>query len=370
MKIVVVSGFLNNHMISLCDELAKLGDFFFIATQDWRAQGYNRDAIHTKYVLNYYEEDSKAGIEQLVRECDVGIFGGSSEELLKIRKQTGKLAFVYTERLFKRGKWRYLVPRVRKVYRQRFLEDNQNLFVLCAGSFVPEDLKFIGFPRERCYKFGYFPKTEECDLEELLRKKENKKLQLLFVGRLVKLKRVNDVLSCCRYLQKANIAFHLRIIGDGPERTHIEKMVQQMGLSASVELLGECSSQVVAQHMQESAILYFPSNKREGWGAVASEALSYGCVVIASDACGASKYLIREGENGAIYHVGNPREMFCKTLEFWESDSKEDMYQNAYHTVSDVWNAGVAAQRLIDLSGRIFHQKLGEPFAYGPLSRG
>lgn len=370
MKIVFVSGFLNNHLLPLCDELSKRSEFFFVATQDWQAKGYNRSAIHSDYVLNYYEEESRPGIERLIKECDIGIFGGSSDALLEIRKQTGKLAFVYTERLFKKGKWRYLLPKVRKVYRHRFMENNQNLFVLCASSYVPEDLKFISFPSERCFKFGYFPKTEVCDLEELLKKKNDKKLELLFVGRLVKLKRVDDILECSRYLKESNIDFIMRIIGDGPEKAHIEKSIKEKGLSASVELLGECSPQIVAQYMQQSSILYFSSNKEEGWGAVVNEALSYGCAVIASDACGSTKYMINDGLNGAVYHVGRPREMFQKTMDFWKSHCKADVYEKAYYTVASLWNAGVAAQRLIELSYGIINQKDVDPFECGPVSRG
>lgn len=357
-------------MLPLCEELAKRCEFTFVATQDWKAQGYNRDAIHADFVRNYYEDDSKQYIVKLVRECDVGIFGGSSDELLKLRKQTGGLAFVYTERLFKQGAWRYRIPRVRAVYHQRFLEENRNLYVLCAGSYVQEDLQRIGFPGEKCYKFGYFPKTVECDTKQLLKQKENQKLQLLFVGRLVKLKRVDDILECCGYLQKANVDFRLSILGDGPEKAHIEEMVRKKGLCDSVELLGECSPEMVAQYMQRSAILYFSSDKREGWGAVVNEALRYGCWVIASDACGSAKYLIRERENGEIYPVGNSREMFRKTLAFWESACKQTLHENACRTVLEEWNAAVAAQRILDLSGRIIQRGNAEPFPSGPVSRG
>lgn len=370
MKIVFVSGFLNNHLLPLCDELSKRSEFFFVATQDWQVKGYNRSAIHTEYVLNYYEEESRLGIEQLIKECDIGIFGGSSDTLLEIRKETGKLAFVYTERLFKKGKWRYLFPKVRKVYHHRFMENNQNLFVLCASSYVSEDLEFISFPREKCFKFGYFPKTEVCDLQKLLETKNEKKLELLFVGRLVKLKRVDDILECSRYLKESNINFVLRIIGDGPERRHIEKIIKKKRLSDSVELLGECSSQIVVKYMQKSSILYFSSNKEEGWGSVVNEAFSYGCAVIASDACGSTKYMINDGVNGAVYHVGRPREMFHKTKDFWKSHCKADVYENAYYTVASLWNAEIAAQRLIELSCEIINQKDVTPFKCGPVSRG
>lgn len=370
MKIVFVSGFLNNHLLPLCDELAKRSEFFFVATQDWKVQGYNRSAIHSKYVLNYYEPTSRSKIDELIKECDVGIFGGSSDILLEMRKATGKISFIYSERLFKHGKWRYLIPRVRKIYNQRFNKNYQNVFVLCASSYVVDDLKVLSFPLQRCFKFGYFPKIEKCDFRDIICQKNERKLELLFVGRLIKLKKVDDILECCTYLKKSNYDFTLRIIGDGPEKGNIERIISKSGLNDFVELLGEKSSDIVAEYMQKSSILYFSSNKAEGWGAVVNEALSYGCAIIASDACGSTKYLISEGYNGEIYHVGNAYEMFQKTVEFWESECKMEIYKNAYNTIAKLWNAEVAAQRLIQLSYNILYQNNSEPFKNGPVSRG
>ncbi len=370
MKIVFVSGFLNNHLLPLCDELTKKCDFSFVATQDWQTKGYNRSAIHCDYVLNYYESGSKQRIERIVREADVGIFGGSSDSLLEIRKLTGKLSFIYTERLFKRGKWQILIPNTRAVYHMRFKKNNSNVYVLCASSYVSEDLRLLSFPEERCFKFGYFPKTEYHNLANLIQRKSHNKLKLLYVGRLLKLKRVKDILNCCRYLKASGFDFELKIIGDGPERTKIEKTMYKLGLVSCVEILGEKSPHEVAQYMCDSSILYFSSNKREGWGAVVNEALSYACLVIASNACGSTKYIIESGYNGAVYPVGQPYEMYKRTVELWKSENLEHMYQNAYKSISDLWNAEVAAKRLVEISTRIIEGKSTTVFNFGPLSKG
>lgn len=367
MKVVFVASFLNNHLLPFCLELEKRAEFSFVATEDWKDTSFNRGAIKKDFVINYFEEQYKDECARRVLEADVAIFGGSSEELLRIRKEAGKLSFVYTERFFKKGAWRRFIPSTARILREKFIENSDNLYVLCSGSFVARDLKVIGFDTSKCFRFGYFPLLEQKDIQELLQKKNNEIPKLLYVGRLLKLKRVDDVIKCCRLLRKEKIAFELDIVGDGPERRKLEKLCLRYRLD-NVRFLGAKAPHEVAQIMAESNALFFSSNRHEGWGAVVNEAMSNACPVIESDACGSTAYLIRDGENGYTYRCGNVNALFDKTRMLLSRINDRDIYMKAYNTVKDEWNAAVAAERFINICEEMTQNKPITKYNMGPMS--
>ena len=367
MKVVFVASFLNNHLLPLCLELEKKTNFCFVATEDRKDNSFNRGAIKKDFVLNYFEENNQDECVQRVREADVAIFGGSSAELLKIRKETGKLSFVYTERFFKKGSWRRFIPSTARILKKQFIENNKKLYVLCSGSFVSKDLKLLGFDADRCFSFGYFPLLEQKDIQELLWKKNNEIPKLLYVGRLLKLKRVDDVIKCCKMLKNENIAFELNIVGDGPERGNLEELCKRYGLY-NVHFLGAKSPSDVARFMAESNALFFSSDRHEGWGAVVNEAMSNACPVIESDACGSTAYIIRDGVNGYAYSCGNVKEMFEKTKLLLENYRSPDIYAGAYNTVKDEWNASVAAERFVKICDELIQNKPITVYGTGPMS--
>jgi len=368
MKIVFVSGFLNNHLLPLCEELNQRSEFTFISTQDWKDTSFNREALKKSYLIEYYLAENKKKCEIIISECDVALFGGSSSELLELRKTTGKLSFIYTERLFKKGTWRRFIPSVYKINRKKFIEDNDSVYVLCASSYVPKDLALIGFDISRCFRFGYFPFLDIKPLDTIKKSKQTETLELLYVGRLLKLKRVQDVVLCAKKLKDNNVIFRLNIIGDGPERKKLERLVKEKKLSDVVVFHGQKKTDEVFELMRKSRILFITSNYYEGWGTVVNEALSNGCAVIGSRACGSVAYLIKDGYNGFSYRMGNVQDMYEKTMTIIQSND-DSYYENAYNTIMQAWNAQIAAERIISISKQLLNDGLVQShYSSGPMS--
>lgn len=68
--------------------------------------------------------------------------------------------------------------------------------------------------------------------------------------------------------------------------------------------------------------------------------------------------MIKDGENGLVYENGNQKQLekkVCKLLE--DEKYRVKLGLNAYHTIADLWNADVAAGRLIDLCENIISDK-------------
>jgi glycosyltransferase involved in cell wall biosynthesis len=103
---------------------------------------------------------------------------------------------------------------------------------------------------------------------------------ILFVGRLVPLKLVDVVIEC--FATSTVLRQHrLLIVGDGPERPHLESMIRQYKLASVVQLLGNLNQTEVAKIMRESDIFAFPSIRELGAGVVV-EAMASGlaCIVV------------------------------------------------------------------------------------------
>lgn len=124
---------------------------------------------------------------------------------------------------------------------------------------------------------------------------------IIFAGRLLPNKNVDVLLEAVAILKESKQWIRLVIIGDGPEKQRLEKIAKDLGIEASVEFLGflENSSELYAR-MSESKVFAFPSS-REGFGMAVIEANACGLPVVTVDSPdNASKFLIKDGQNGLI----------------------------------------------------------------------
>lgn len=110
---------------------------------------------------------------------------------------------------------------------------------------------------------------------------EDRKLRLVFVGRLVPYKGADIALEACREILKGGRA-HFDIVGDGPDMARLQTMVADLGLSDAVTLHGWQSHKSVAELLQTSDVMVFPS-VREFGGGVVLEAMASGVVPIVVD---------------------------------------------------------------------------------------
>jgi glycosyltransferase involved in cell wall biosynthesis len=92
--------------------------------------------------------------------------------------------------------------------------------------------------------------------------------------------------------------------------------------------------------------------------------------VVASHAAGSAPFLIRDGENGLLYHSGNGDMLYEKVRYLLDHpDEQSRLGSSAYETILSLWNAGTAADRLLQLAEKILAgEKSPRPFGEGPCS--
>ncbi len=106
-------------------------------------------------------------------------------------------------------------------------------------------------------------------------------LRAVFLGRLVPFKGCDMLIEAAAPLLREG-RMVLEIIGFGPERERLDRMVAELGLGAFVTFAGKLSHFDLADRLKHADVLTFPS-VREFGGAVVLEAMAAGVVPIVVD---------------------------------------------------------------------------------------
>ncbi len=128
---------------------------------------------------------------------------------------------------------------------------------------------------------------------------------LLFVGKLVARKRVDDLLQATTIICAASDQgdAHVLIVGDGPLREELER--RSRTLPDRIHFLGFQNQTALPAIYAAADVLVLPSSGEETWGLVVNEAMASGLPAIVSDGVGSGPDLIEEGRTGYSYPLGN-----------------------------------------------------------------
>jgi glycosyltransferase involved in cell wall biosynthesis len=128
--------------------------------------------------------------------------------------------------------------------------------------------------------------------------------RFIYVGRLSIEKGLDDLFAAFCLLYKRFPGARLDLVGAGPLGDKLKRRVSNLKMTHAISFLGSKSLEEIAALYQSCTALVLPSHS-EPWGLVVNEALSYGCPVVVSSACGCVPDLVREGLTGFAFEVGN-----------------------------------------------------------------
>jgi glycogen(starch) synthase len=106
---------------------------------------------------------------------------------------------------------------------------------------------------------------------------------LIYVGRLVSDKGVDLLIEALSILLESGTETRLTVVGDGLDRSKLEKQVAALALESWVEFAGSLNSLQLADVLNHHRILVVPSRWPEPFGIVALEGIACGCAVVGSD---------------------------------------------------------------------------------------
>ncbi len=185
-----------------------------------------------------------------------------------------------------------------KALLKKFLKTGEG--ILAIGGGMPSWLTARGVPEAKIVPFAYF--LPEAVTAVAAAEVPVRPFRIAFVGQLIELKRVSDILTALEYLKNAAPPPELWIIGDGPDASSLQKLGAQL-LPERIHWWGMLPLRRVPEVISQVDLLILPS-RHDGWGAVISEALMLGTPVICSDRCGAAVAVKASGVGG-VYPMGN-----------------------------------------------------------------
>lgn len=161
------------------------------------------------------------------------------------------------------------------------------------------------------------------------------------------------VVKTAAYLKEhlEEIPFHITMIGGGELEEEVHSLAEELGVTDKITFAGFRSPEEVRAAMEESEIYLVTSDRKEGWGAVVNEAMNSGCAVVADHMIGAAPWMIRQRENGILYHDGCEQQLQEYVAELLQDPAEcRRLGEAAQQTVRTEWNARTAAERLVRLS--------------------
>lgn len=376
MKLVFYSLVLNHHQACVADEFYKLlgEDYAFVETaRCMDNKGATEDYSTRPYLVRSWE--TKKAYEKamsLALNAEVCVFSGyEALPFEKARMKKELLSFDMGERMLKRGWLNLVSPRILKIVMAYHLGGwrKKPLYKLCCSAFAASDQYKLKTFQGKCYKWGYFTEVKELKNDMFKLKAFDDSVSLIWCARFLSWKHPELPVKLARRLKDKGYKFQIKIAGGGDLFQKTRRLISKLDVGNCVSLIGNMPNEEILALMQRSQIFIFTSDQNEGWGAVANESMSNGCVLVASDAIGSTPYLIKEGVTGFSFTSGDVDSMTEKVKWLIEHPHKmQEMQRNAYQQMKDVWNPKHAAESLLTLIKDIQNGQ-GSSIQEGPCSK-
>lgn len=376
MTLVFVTNLIHHHQIPLADEFYRIlgNGYTYITTKEmpeFLIKGGYANKSDKPYLLRANESEEKMRKAlALIDAADVVIVGASHEVMVKNRIKNNKLTFNYSERWFKKKLWHYLRPgTIYHIIADHLRFFNKKSYMLCASAYAKRDANLVGCYINKCFRWGYFTKVEDIDIDKIIKSKPTK-MHMMWCARFLDWKHPELPVLLAYNLKKKGYNFKLNMFGSGEMMDKTKELADKLDVLDVLKFRGNLKNDLIIEEMRSHHIFLFTSDRYEGWGAVLNESMSNGCAVIASNEIGAAPYLIEDGKNGLIFKSKDLESLISKTEYLLNNKVEmENMARNAYITLKEKWSPRIAAQNFMKVVEYIQNNRLDQmPIYEGPCS--
>ena len=206
-------------------------------------------------------------------------------------------------------------------------------------------------------KGSYLPDEEKA---KLLRREiaGEKKHLFCIVARLAKEKNLEFLLRSMKILKERRGGdFRLTLIGEGPQKKELEKLVKKLGLTDEIFFAGKALNQEIKNYCRSSDAILFTSLS-ETQGIVLLESMAAGTPVIAVKATGVSDVVIN-GENGYMTDASEV-EFAEKIMDVLEKKELEVLSRGARRTAEEYRGSEIAKRALSAYAEAILIRQIKE----------
>ena len=216
------------------------------------------------------------------------------------------------------------VPARKLVYRAMFARVSEFLVI---GSRNADFYRHFGVPDEKLQWAPYAVDNERFALpfEEHARARRSRREELgisedvvifLDSAKLIPRKRPLDLLAAFDKVVRVSENAHLIFLGSGPLQPAIEAEIDARGLQGRVSITGFVNQREIPTWYAAADCLVLPSDSLETWGLAVNEGMAAGLAAIVSADVGCAPDLVRAGENGFQFPLGDISALAERMIEY------------------------------------------------------
>ena len=166
--------------------------------------------------------------------------------------------------------------------------------------------------------------TNGINIDEIKKIKPSKtKSDVIYAGRLLTHKNIEILVRAISILRDKNPKIKALIIGDGPERKNIAKLIKSKKLTKNIKLIKFIESHAELYSLMKSSRVFALPSTREGFSLVAAESFAANIPVVTTNhPQNAASDLIQENKNGITINL-NEKEM-ARAIEKLMKTKKRD----------------------------------------------
>lgn len=182
--------------------------------------------------------------------------------------------------------------------------------IIPISNFTRKKLIKVGIPEKKLFLIPCGVDLKSYEFQS----KKFKDPTICCISRLVKTKRVNDLIEALPIIKKRIPKINCKIIGVGDELNSLKSLAAKLGVDKNVEFLGRVdSNKHLIQILKSSHMLCHPSIV-EGFGMVVIEAMACGVPYVCSDIDPLVE-VTEGGKGGFIFKREDPEDLAEKTIK-------------------------------------------------------
>ncbi len=179
--------------------------------------------------------------------------------------------------------------------------------------------------------------------------KRAKIYDLLYVGRLIKIKGVDDLLHSIKNVAQNFPKIRFAIVGKGPESDRLHTLAKKLKINHLIDWKNSIADCELLELYRASKIGVFPSTAKEGVLTTMLEAASCEIAVITTNSCGMPEFL-KNNKNGLLVEPHNVTELTSAIEKLLNDDKlRNSLGKKARADIVRNWTWETRAKELIKI---------------------
>ena len=176
---------------------------------------------------------------------------------------------------------------------------------------------------------------------------ENDNKNIVFIGRLTKVKKLNQILEAVSFLQKQSLSFNITFVGEGSEKQNLELLATEFALEKQVWFYGACYDEnQISKFLYNADLCVSPGNV----GLTAMHAMSFGCPVISHNNFKMQMpefEAIEPGKTGDFFKEDDVQDL-ANVIKRWSiaNVNRESVRQACYKVIDEKYNPHIQIETI------------------------